>query len=273
MNERSEMTTRTPGLRTLEHSYKKIYPFRLGTTSFIYPDLYSENVRLLGPYLDEIELLFFESRDPGCFPSTYEIDELLRLKNRWDLTYNIHLPTDVDLSSPDPHERETAVSNLEHVIEMTEPLKPVTYTLHIPFDSERPGGETLWRAYASKGIRALLSRGVQSRKISVETLMYPPLLLKPLVDEFDLSICLDVGHVMLAGGDPLEVFREFRDRISIIHLHGVRNQSDHLSLDHFDAQDFSKIRHMLNDFTETVSIEVFSFKDLELSLSYLREYF
>ncbi len=262
-----------PRIKTLEHSFKKRYPFRIGTTSFIYPDLYSENVRLLGPYLDEIELLFFESREPGCFPSSYEIDELVRLKARLDLSYNIHLPTDVDLSSPDPNERETAVSNLVHVIEMTSPLDPVTYTLHIPFDAERQGGETLWRAYASKGLRALLSQGVPSRRISVETLMYPPALLKPLIDEFDLSMCLDVGHVILAGENPVDVFNEFRNRISIIHLHGVKNQSDHLSLDHFDAQDFSKIRDVLNDFSETVSIEVFSFKDLELSLNYMRDFF
>ena len=45
----------------LENSYKGQYPFRLGTTSFIYPAGYADNVTLIGPCVDEIELLFFES--------------------------------------------------------------------------------------------------------------------------------------------------------------------------------------------------------------------
>lgn len=52
---------------TLEKSHKGTFPFRLGTTSFIYPDNYETNVRLLAPYLDEIELLFLEG-DPESLP-------------------------------------------------------------------------------------------------------------------------------------------------------------------------------------------------------------
>ncbi len=46
-------------------SYKGSYQFRLGTTSFIYPDHYLPNVKMLGPYLNEIELLLFESAYVG----------------------------------------------------------------------------------------------------------------------------------------------------------------------------------------------------------------
>lgn len=258
-------------MKTLEQSFKKVYPFRIGTTSFIYPDLYSENVRKLGPYLDEIELLFFESRDPECFPSDYEINELVRLKEEFDLSFNVHLPTDVDLSTPDPTERETAISNLLKVINMTSPLNPVTYTLHIPFDPERSGGEALWRAYSFKGMRSLLAHGIDSRLISIETLMYPAEMLKPILDEFNLSMCLDVGHVILGGGDPLSVYETFKERISIIHLHAVHKGCDHVSLDLFDPQTFSQIRSILKDFSGTVSIEVFSFDDLERSLNHLRD--
>ena len=260
-------------MKTLSHSFKKTYPFRLGTTSFIYPDLYSENVRQLGTYLDEIELLFFESRDPGCFPSDYEIGELVRLKNEYDLSYNVHLPTDVDISTPDPSERETAINHYLKVMDITRALDPVTYTLHVPFEPGKPGGEALWRAYSLKGIRSLLSNGLDPRKLSVETLFYPADLLKPLLDEFDLSLCLDVGHVILGGGDPLAVYEAFRSRISIIHLHGVHKGCDHCALDLFDPSMFSKIRSILKDFSGSVSIEVFSFDDLERSLNYLWDEF
>jgi hypothetical protein len=50
-----------PPFQDLPRSYKKRYPFRIGTTSFIYPAGYTENVARLGPHVDEIEILMFES--------------------------------------------------------------------------------------------------------------------------------------------------------------------------------------------------------------------
>ncbi|RLB86435.1 MAG: sugar phosphate isomerase/epimerase, partial [Deltaproteobacteria bacterium] len=54
-------------------------PFRLGTTSFIYPDHLLPNVRQIGPFFDEIELLVFESQSKGVLPSRADIRELGQL--------------------------------------------------------------------------------------------------------------------------------------------------------------------------------------------------
>lgn len=77
-------------------------PFRLGTTSFIVPDHIIPNVIKLGPFFDEIELLVFESYPPEVLPSKTEVATLLSLARDLDLTYNIHLPTDVSLSHESP---------------------------------------------------------------------------------------------------------------------------------------------------------------------------
>jgi hypothetical protein len=74
---------------SLARSYKGIFPFKLGTTSFIYPDHYIPNVKMLGPYLDEIELLLFESLPADALPSKAVIAELSDLAREYDLTYNI----------------------------------------------------------------------------------------------------------------------------------------------------------------------------------------
>ena len=74
-------------------SYKGVYPFKIGTTSFIYPDHIIPNVKILGRYLDEIELLLFEST-PDSLPSKEEITTLATLATELDLTYHIHLPLD-----------------------------------------------------------------------------------------------------------------------------------------------------------------------------------
>ena len=40
-----------------------MYPFKIGTTSYIYPAGYVDNVKILAPCLDEIELLLLESAE------------------------------------------------------------------------------------------------------------------------------------------------------------------------------------------------------------------
>jgi inosose dehydratase len=38
----------------------------------------------------------------------------------------------------------------------------------------------------------------------------------------DAALCLDTGHLVAAGGDPLEILAEWRDRISHVHLKDAR---------------------------------------------------
>ena len=56
--------------------YKCRYPFRLSVPSFLYPDTWAANARMLAPHVDEIELLFFESKPKVCLPSREEIRAL-----------------------------------------------------------------------------------------------------------------------------------------------------------------------------------------------------
>ncbi|HAR34621.1 MAG TPA: sugar phosphate isomerase, partial [Desulfobacter sp.] len=65
-------------------------PFRLGTTSFIYPDHIIPNVKKIGAFFDEIELLVFESK-PKEIPSPDDVKELAGLSRDLNLTYNVHL--------------------------------------------------------------------------------------------------------------------------------------------------------------------------------------
>lgn len=232
--------------------------------------MYSENVKNLGPYVDEIELLFFESKHPDSIPDDYEIKELERLKKELDITYNVHLPTDVTIAAANPNERKIAVESISKIIEKTAVLDPVTYTLHIPFE-DFPGGINVWKAYALKGLRTLFQNGMDPSKISVETLDYSPDLLTDVVSEFGLSVCLDIGHLIVNGYDPLKVFHTFKDHVSIIHLHGVHNGNDHVSLDLLPEKDFLKIRTILQEFSGSLSVEVFTFDDLERSLSFFKE--
>ncbi|MCP4687172.1 MAG: sugar phosphate isomerase/epimerase, partial [Desulfobacterales bacterium] len=203
----------------LPKSYKNVFPFRLCTTSFIYPDRYAPNVRMLGPFVDEVELLLFESA-PESLPTSREIQTLAGLAREFDLTFNIHLPTDISLCDPDPSRARGAAEIFRRIIRMTGSLSPTTYTLHLPYDQASAGEDHIarWRDAAHEGVASLLEGGVESRAITIETLDYPLDWAAPVISDLDLSVCLDIGHLVIHGFDPRRIFAEYRDQTTLIHL-------------------------------------------------------
>ncbi|MBW2711228.1 MAG: sugar phosphate isomerase/epimerase, partial [Deltaproteobacteria bacterium] len=156
---------------TLPKSYKDAFSFKVGTTSFIYPEGYVQNVKRLAPYLDEIELLLFESA-PESLPSTHEVKQLFNLSKEFDLTYNIHLPIDISLGAPEPSIRHFALETVKQVMDLTATLSPGTYTLHLPYEEAGFDNEQIkrWRDHLNTSINKLVSAGINGEIISIETL-------------------------------------------------------------------------------------------------------
>jgi sugar phosphate isomerase/epimerase len=81
---------------------KPIFPFRIGTTSYIIPDEIIPNVRYLAGLVDDIELVLFEvDEGPNNLPDAAAIKELQSLAARHQLTYTVHLPLDLQLAGAD----------------------------------------------------------------------------------------------------------------------------------------------------------------------------
>ena len=259
----------TPELAT---SYKGRFPFRLGTTSYIYPRGYVANIQRLGPLLDEIELLFFESR-PDAWPSPAQVDEMAGLAQTFALGYHIHLPLDLRLGHPAAQERTAAVETVARLFALATPLSPVTWTLHLALDAD-PGDTAAvaaWRQRILGSLRQLIASGIPPRVLSLENLDYPIEWIYDLSQQTDCRMCLDVGHLLVGGGDASASYARFREKIDVIHLHGVRNGRDHLSLDVFDSRARAWIPRMLDTFTGSLSLEVFSHESLVRSLHYLEK--
>jgi hypothetical protein len=251
-------------------SYKGMFPFKIGTTSFIYPDSYVQNVKMLAPYLDEIELIFFESAPDGL-PSNHEIKELFSLANEYDLSYNIHLPLDISLGAPEPSSRHFAIETIKQVMDLTTPLSPTTYTLHLPYEEIDFGNERIkrWKEHTCHSMETLCTSGINSRIISIETLNYPIEWVEDILIDFNFSVCMDLGHLILYGLDMKDVFDRYKNRTSIIHLHGANERIDHQPLDLLSKSNLKTILEMLKQFKGIVSIEVFSYDHLNVSLKYL----
>jgi sugar phosphate isomerase/epimerase len=292
----------------LPKSYKGVYPFKLGTTSFTYPDHIIPNIKMLGPYLDEIELLLFESALPSL-PTRNDIKEIRRLGKQFDLTYNIHLPLDISLGAADRSRRHAGLESIKHIIDLTASLSPSTCTLHLPYDEtgaeperieapcsklqgifdckdesnflirsltpQQNAGNALtvtvqrWQERVCQSLQQLLAAGIESESISIENLDYPFEWVEAILNDFNLSVCIDIGHLMMNRFDVEAAFNKYSQRTVIIHLHGVENNQDHLSLDKLSAEKTEIIIRILQRFGGVVSLEVFSYEKLINSLNFL----
>lgn len=258
----------------LPKSYKGAYPFKIATTSFIYPDHMLANVEMLGPYVDEIELIFFESAPRDGLPQKAEIEQLSLAAQKFDLTYNVHLPLDIDPGSNDSSTRSRAIKIIQKIIRLTGPLSPSTYTLHLPFDQRSPHKAVIedWHSRIRQSLGQLLDLDIKGDLFSIENLGYPFEWLDEILTAFDMAVCIDAGHLLHNGFDVHRIFQKYASRTSIFHLHGVKNDRDHVSLENVPQGYSETLTEILNQFQGVVSIEVFSYQMLKSSLTCLERW-
>jgi len=253
-------------------SLKNRFPFRLGTTSYIIPADLITNVRFLAPYVDDIELVLFEADDESNLPDEKTIGALNEVARFNHLSYTVHLPLGLLLGAMDDEERRSSVNKALRIVALTSPLNPVAYVVH--FEGERRGplpseNMTGW----TKGLRAsvadLLDTGIQSHFFCVETLDYPFALVDPVVYEFDLSVCLDIGHILLKGY-PLDAYlAKYHDRIRVFHAYFIRENEDHRDLGSLRDSDLALLFGHLQSCRSSppvLTLEVFDENDFRLSL-------
>ncbi|MFA5181274.1 MAG: cobamide remodeling phosphodiesterase CbiR [Syntrophales bacterium] len=245
------------------------FPFRLGATSYILPNAIAPNVRFTGPFVDEVELVLFESGYPDSLPTGKDIDELNSLAREYDLSYNVHLPTDVFLGHPNPGVRRQACDTILRFYLRTMPLQPTLYVLHL---EKNPPGDALhvntsdWQVNLLHSLEYLLERGMQRNLIGIENIDYPFRWIYPLIREFDLSICLDIGHLLVRQEDLTTYIEAYGDEIAMLHLHGAAGRKDHRSLREISNHDWHILSDFLTNYRGGVSLEVFSLGDLTASM-------
>lgn len=195
---------------------------------------------------------------PGIFDEL-KIKELKDLKDKYDLSYSVHLPLwSVELACPHPYIRNAGVNLTIDAIRTMEALEPEVYVLHatgalvaeflrmeLPpfFDSFLARHMLKFSVEAIEQI--LTSTGIPSRKIAIECIEFPFELMDDMIKKMDLSICLDVGHILAGFSGKITIGRfieKYFSRISEVHLHdaykrqngGKYDVADHLPLGHGD---------------------------------------
>ena len=180
--------------------------------------------------------------DLGMFlPNVYSpesVEKLAALRSA-GLSYTLHLPLwSVEPSTPLTPVRKGSVEAVVQSIQATAPLQPEVCVLHATgalaaefynMKISEMARSLILRQFqngARESIRTILAEtGLPSRKLAIETIEFPLDLTLELAEEFDLSVCLDTGHV-LAGFpgwfDFFEVVEKILPRLAEVHLHDCR---------------------------------------------------
>jgi sugar phosphate isomerase/epimerase len=251
--------------------------YRVGATSYVIPDQIVPNVEFLGPLVDDVQLVLFETDEHGSnLPGSRDCERLASLAHEHDLTYTVHLPLDV---LPGADEASACLVKALRVIDATRSLEPQAYTLHLDgraFTHLPPGAVPdqglldAWLEAALGSLEKIAGWVGRPGILCIENLeAWDPGFFAPLLERIPVSRTADVGHLWLQGVDPVPDLALWLPRTRVVHLHGVAAR-DHASLSNVPPEKLDPVVDLLErEFTGIVTLEVFSEPDLRSSLDAL----
>ena len=250
---------------------KNNFPFRLGTTSFILPANYADNVAFLAPLVDDVELLFFES-EAQSLPKKQEVEKLHQLKKEHGISYTLHLPLDLHPGSRDESLRRKSMDVCRRLVASTFRLDPLAWILHIPLSGDNPEGN---RASMERSIGELENEGLDRNQLCLETLDYPFEQVLEMAEKHDVSMCIDIGHLLLHGFTVENCLEACLKRTRVVHVHGLRKRKDHQEISLIDPDLRQKIITALMKWgtrERVATLENFALETFRPSLKSMREY-
>lgn len=261
-------------------------PFKIGAPSIVFGKNLLENVHMLAEMVDHIEILLFHTPELNNFPSRTEIKAVKKMGDNEGLSFSVHLPASLEIASRHREKRQKSVRMVVELINLMNELNPTCHILHIPVTPPTltavPGhylttkNQDKFDGWAQRAVDSLLT--IQSRigpnnKILVENINYSPIFLEIFWKSGICDLCLDMGHLMLGRESVSETTRQFMSVIKEIHLHGVIEDEEHLSLTVLPEARVSQWVNLLvdADFKGVINLEVFTPEDLETSFGMLFE--
>ena len=216
------------------------------------------------------------------------------LQQELGFTCTVHLPfLWIDPASLNEPVRQASVDSLHRAVELTRPLDVFTYVLHLMGTttievavllSSSPHFQAIAAALMLQAGRSLetVCGLLDPQSICVENLEAPPFeAVWPVVEQYGVSVCLDVGHLAHQGGGELEFLAQYADRIGEVHLHDATSTTaagrlivhDHLPLGQ-GTIDYKAFLQALDEtgYTGAVILENNSKQDLEASLEQIGDY-
>ena len=272
-----------------------------GTSSYVLPDDLLPNVRLLAPLVDDVELILFEGESSNL-PAPAAVAELRRYALDGGCGFTVHLPLDAGIGETDSAVRRRAQDIFLRVIDLTLPLAPHAFVVHpemplryhpalgerpVPVRDLDPAEFAVWQEALGESLERFATE-VGPYPLAVENLQFPYGWLRPLLDRLDLGVTLDVGHLLMHGGTVADHLAAFGDRLTVVHLHGIRDGQDHREIGTYPPGELEAILAGLTAAATTrpvfregaddgpclvVTLEVFGWEPTHASLDTLAKHF
>lgn len=258
---------------------------RIGATAMVFGFNMQENLIKLAQNVNHVELLLYWTPQAHNFPTPNEADALKALADRLGLSLSVHLPAMLNLITGSAAERQSNLELLTNLIHNMERLNPTAYVLHLgpnpPRLSVRPRqylpatacrNLNDWYAKGFKVLEYLQSHANLGQRLLLENLDFSPLLLKPFLEPKLAGLCLDIGHMWLGREALPPVMEALEECMGEIHLHGVLNNVEHISLKLTPPNQLQEMAQALRrlKFAGVINLEVFSPEDFYASLAILK---
>lgn len=261
----------------IKENYRNIFPFQIGTTSYIVPykkDNLIRNANYLKSHFDKIQLLYFGKDYLFEVMAPSIIDELDRIKKESDIEYSIHLPADFSLLNGHKGALTESIDTIMNIMDKTSRLKINEYVLHI--DAVDNGLDT-YQKEKSKDLFAQVLESLNKKlassmeKIFIENLSYDLTFFSDIIFEYSCNICMDIGHIFNSNQNFFEFIGTFFSKINLVHLHGFQKGKDHISMSKIDTGILGDIFKFLESYKGSLIIEVFNQMDLIESMKILKD--
>jgi sugar phosphate isomerase/epimerase len=246
--------------------------FRLGVTSYVYPADILPNVRSLAPRVDDIELVFFESADASNLPAPADVAALCELADAHGLTYTVHFPIDRKLGSESRAERSGALDMILRLVDLTRPLAPHGYIVHVEGLDRRADAARVaaWQADARPLLGRICAAAGDPRRVCIENLDYPFAWCDPFLAAHDAAVCLDIGHLWQSGQDWRAETARLLPRTRVVHLYGTGEGTGHYSLDRTAPGLLREVVAALGGFSGVLTLETFGYDETRSSIERLK---
>jgi len=249
-------------------------PFRLGTTSYIYPADVLPNVERLAGRVEDIELVFYEVNALSPLPDADTLAAVRAIGDAHEMSFTVHLPLELALASGDLIIRESSLELAKRVIAAARVLDPWGYIVHVEHGDVWPGSWDRWERLAGAALSQLVQYVGDGELLCLEnTENVPPEMVFAVARRLRTSVCLDVGHLFKTRRNPLHDLERVFPQMRIVHLHGWDGTHDHRSLDVMPAGELLPVAERLrrSEFAGVVTLEVFSEDDWLSSLGCLQQ--
>ncbi len=248
-------------------------PFRIGTTSYIVPDDLLVNARYLVDKVQDMQLVLFDMPGgPTNLPNAQTVTALANLAAEYAFTYTVHLISDLNWDDG----AHPSLAQARQVIELTQALQPWAYILHLDGKAVRapdtlPASLQKWQAERVRALESVANWAGHPTLLAVENLEgYAPDFVQPVVQQTQVSRCVDVGHLWLDGVEPLPYLKAALPLTRVIHIHGLAER-DHESLAHMSPAQLDPVINVLlrERYSGVLTLEVFGEQDFNSSLTAL----